>query len=74
MAAVTKLHPGTRVRLKVGFVSTYGKYHEPGLVGRIGKVDPFRFPDGILRIWVWWTKHQGAWVPVGAINRLKEIR
>jgi len=72
MAALTRLRRGTRVVTTRGFHTFSGRYVLPGMEGRIGKLLTYRAIDGVLRVWVWKNKHEGAWVPIGALLRLRD--
>lgn len=77
MAAVTRLRPGTRVRLKVGYTTRFGNFIEEGLEGTVGNQRPLKpipgSEEGVL-IWVNVKARnvRGWWLPARYLVRLKD--
>jgi len=76
MAAVTKLKPGTRVRLKIQFQTALGNLYEAGMVGTISKFRPYRhFLTNEWMFWIWFDTgqgKQGGLIPASHLVRRKD--
>lgn len=75
MAAVTKLKPGTRVRLKRNYQTPLGNHIEAGLTGRVSRLPPFHnlAQDEVL-VYIYIKPNRGSvgwWLPASHLVRLK---